>query len=223
MALTSTIKYCTNADIYDVLPDINKYHNRSRITGWKASATNFAASVAVSDTLDLYYADSTGLVQDLYWDGALISEITFPTTSKTTLDTAITLAASAINLSSTAGFGEDDIIKIDNEYLILGAADSDFAMAIGQRGILGTQAVSHVDESDVYLVVDATADLAADASESSSASFLYDTSSDKVILITDGKNPADYMIETGADYSAYITRIRIKASRMLESQLDPRM
>ena len=52
--------------------------------------------------------------------------------------------------------------------------------------------------------------------------FMYDSDLDKLFLITTD-NPQDFLIESGLDYSAYLTRIIKKASRMLESQLDSRM
>ena len=128
MAVTSTIEYCENTDVFDVFPDINKYRNTTRIIGW------------VVHSGDLYRADSCGLVTQLFTDGKELGD------------------------------------------------------AEANSGV--------VNENDEWY---------------------YDSALDAVYYYNDATSPADMMMESGADYTTYLQRMRRKASRMVESQLDSRM
>ena len=125
MAVTSTIEYCENTDVFDVFPDINKYRNTTRIIGW------------VVHSGDLYRADSCGLVTQLFTDGKELGD------------------------------------------------------AEANSGV--------VNENDEWY---------------------YDSALDAVYYYNDATSPADMMMESGADYTTYLQRMRRKASRMVESQLD---
>ena len=83
MATTSTITYCTEADIHDVYSDFKKYDNKTRILGWKLGASNIGVD-ASQDSIDIYYADNVGFVHDLYFDGAKVQEIGYNLTKYST-------------------------------------------------------------------------------------------------------------------------------------------
>jgi hypothetical protein len=57
MAVTSTIEYCTDRDIYDVYPQIKAADSKTRIYGWVTHSSN------------LYRADDCGLVTQLFSNG----------------------------------------------------------------------------------------------------------------------------------------------------------
>ena len=57
MAVTSTIEYCTDRDIYDVYPQIKQADSKTRIYGWVTHSSN------------LYRADDSGLVTQLFAGG----------------------------------------------------------------------------------------------------------------------------------------------------------
>ncbi len=57
MAVTSTIEYCTDRDIYDVYPQIKSSDSKTRIYGWVVHSSN------------LYRADNAGLVTQLFAEG----------------------------------------------------------------------------------------------------------------------------------------------------------
>ena len=118
MAATNDQQYCQNDDMLDNYPDIIKFNNRTRIMGWKAGPTNFIANINFS-SLDLYYADGTGHIRDLYWDGAQMHEQAYATTAKTTLTLANSLTATSFAVADEGGLALDDICKINNEYFKL--------------------------------------------------------------------------------------------------------
>ena len=57
MAVTSTIEYCTDRDIYDVYPQIKTADAKTRIYGWVTHSSN------------LYRADNCGLITQLFANG----------------------------------------------------------------------------------------------------------------------------------------------------------
>jgi|TARA_R100000458_G_scaffold10425_1_gene8271 hypothetical protein len=57
MALTSTIEYCTDRDIFDVYPQIKSADSKTRIYGWVVHSSN------------LYRADNAGLTTQLFANG----------------------------------------------------------------------------------------------------------------------------------------------------------
>ena len=57
MAVTSSIAYCTNRDLYDVYPQLKSADTKTRIYGW------------VVHSGSLYRADDSGLITQLFADG----------------------------------------------------------------------------------------------------------------------------------------------------------
>lgn len=57
MAVTSTIEYCTDRDIYDVYPQVKSTDSKTRIYGWVVHSSN------------LYRADNCGLTTQLFTNG----------------------------------------------------------------------------------------------------------------------------------------------------------
>jgi hypothetical protein len=57
MAVTSTIEYCTDRDVYDVYPQIKTADAKTRIYGWVTHSSN------------LYRADNCGLITQLFANG----------------------------------------------------------------------------------------------------------------------------------------------------------
>ena len=58
MAVTSTIEYCTDRDLQDLLPNLSEFDFKRRIYNWKST-----------DTTNQYQAFNTGLITQLYFDG----------------------------------------------------------------------------------------------------------------------------------------------------------
>ena len=57
MAVTSSIAYCSERDLFDVYPQIKTSDTKTRVFGWVVHSSN------------LYRADNTGLVTQLFADG----------------------------------------------------------------------------------------------------------------------------------------------------------
>ena len=58
MAVSSTIEYCTDRDLQDMLPNISAFDLKRRIYNWKTT-----------DTSNQYQAFNTGTITQLYFDG----------------------------------------------------------------------------------------------------------------------------------------------------------
>ena len=224
MATTSTITYCTEADIHDVYSDFKKYDNKTRILGWKLGASNISSD-ASQDTIDVYYADNVGFVHDLYIDGSKVQEIDYSITKyATTLSGLDAMSSSSLPVNSISNFASGDFIKIGNEYIQISGTSGVgpvITFSEGGRGMFGTGRQRHGSTTTVSNMMSLSLHVTIDTANAV-RQFMYDSDLDKLFLITTN-NPQDFMVESGLDYSAYLTRIIKKASRMLESQLDSRM
>ena len=216
MAITSTITYCSNQDLFDIFPDFGKYNNRVKVTGWELALSN------VTETLDLYVANSPGYIKDLYFDRSKSSNAGFPSTAATALAEGLDVDETGADVNSATKFAAGDIIKIGSEYMKVSSILSNTLTVT--RGVANTPAVIHATSASVYILIDASVDAQDDGAISSGGTvFVYDSGLDKVLLLTDNLNPADYDVHAGVDFETYTTRIRQRASRMIESLLDHRM
>ena len=87
MALSSTIELCTNRDLQDVYPHISEYDLKRRLYNFQADSAN-----AYDSTLDLYYLNGSGLVTELFFNGAKMNKITYSSTNVSALNGAMTAA-----------------------------------------------------------------------------------------------------------------------------------
>ena len=111
MAVTSTIEYCTDREVLDVFPNLSGFDLKRRIFGWKSGILNFS-----DGAIDIYFVHNTGVVSDLFWDGAKVDELTFTSGSSITtkLDGAMTRAATQFFVEAGHGLEGNDIVKVDN-------------------------------------------------------------------------------------------------------------
>ena len=221
MAVTSTIEYCTNRDLQDIYPHISEYDLKRRLYNFQADSAN-----AYDSTLDLYYLNGSGLVTELFFNGAKMNKITYSTTNVSALDGSITAAQTeAIDhtvVGGTTPLATTDIIKIDDEYMrIITITDSD-TFVLSDRGFFGSSPVFHYDDAKIYSIIDASLEVQDAASNSDAPSFLYDSDLDTLILISD-VDINQHIIEAGDDWSTIRQRFRRKASRLMESRLDNRL
>ena len=221
MATAAT--YCTHKELKRVFPQLDSFDGKKQVYGWTLGLTDF-----YDTSIDSYYANNTGLINTLFWDGAKIDEITYSTTEITQVATAFTPSASSLVLDSTTGLAANDIIKINNEYMIITSVTDgttlNIASAASKRGLFGTSAQHHPVDSSVYKIIDATTDIGDSASAGTDAlSFVYDTDLDLCILLVSGADPNDYLVEAGEDFTTVVTQFRGDASRYLDSMLDPNM
>ena len=214
--------YCTHKELKRVFPQLDSFDGKKQVYGWSLGGTNIWDS-----QIEIYYANNTGLVSQLYWDGAEINNIAFNTTETTKLDGALTPSAAVFYVDASHGLAANDIVKIDNEYLRVTSVDSDTihtASAGTNRGLFGSAAQHHANDASVYKIIDASVDIADDASADPDAlSFVYDTDLDLCLLTTSTGAPNNYLVEAGEDFTTLVTQFRTDASRYLDSMLDPNM
>lgn len=219
---TNTFSYATQANFKDYFPHLMGSDNKSPVYNWTLGYNNFHDT-----SVDLYFSHNTGLVSQLYWDGAEVDKITYNTTQNTEVKVAITPDAATIDVDDTTGFGAGDIIKINNEYIKVTAVTDGDTLAIttpaSNRGLFNTTAQHHAVDSNVYLIIDVSADVGdASSAGKSGLGFLYDSDLDTTLLIIDGNNPNDYVVESGTDYNTYMDNQLYRASMELNNMLDNR-
>ena len=212
--------YCTHKELKRVYPQIDAFDTKTPIYGWALGLENWYDTL-----LDVYFANNTGLVTDLFWDGAKVDKIAYNETETTKIDGAISAGLATISVDSGHGIAANDIIKIDNEYIRVDSiSTNDLNVTAGTgRGLFGTGSQSHADDASVYLIVDAGQDVGSATSASDAPSFIYDSDLDLCLIIIDSKDPNDYLVEAGEDFTALVTQFRTDASRYLDSKLDPNL
>ena len=208
--------YCTHRQLKDVFPQVDSFDSKRSLYGWSLGLTDF------DSTLDIYWADDTGLVTELFWDGAKVLKQDFPSTHLTTVDGAFDADLALLNVASGSGLAVGDIIKIGNEYLDVTSISTNAIQTNSGRGMFGTSSADLVDGAKVYLVHNLDSGQGA-GGVSAYPSFVYDSDLDKVLLITVTKDPNDYKVEAGEDFETLITRITANASRYLDAKLDPNL
>ena len=221
MATAAT--YCTHTELKRVFPQLDSFDGKKQVYGWSLGLQNF-----YDTSLDIYYANNTGLVNQLFWNGAEVDKIAFNSTETTQVKVAITPDLAAIDVDDTSVFGANDIIKIDNEYMQVTAITDGDTLAIStpssNRGLFGTSAQHHAVDASVYKIIDASVDVGDSASADPDAlSFVYDTNLDLCFLVTNSADPNDSLTEVGEDFKSLVTQFRGDASRYLDSMLDPNM
>ena len=217
--------YCTHKELKRVYPQIDAFDAKTPIYGWSSGLTDY-----YDTSMDIFYAANTGLITDLFIDGAKIDKIAYNTTETTQVKTAINPSLASINIDSTAGFAAYDIIKIGNEYMMVTAITDGDTLAIAtpetNRGLFGTSAQHHAVDTSVYIIINTDEDIGDSTSAGRVYSFVYDTDLDLCLLVGDDlttNDPNDNLIEAGEEFTTMITQFRTDASRYLDSKLDPNL
>ena len=215
---TNKPTYATTSDLRDIYPNIDKYDTKKPVYGWQTAITNWYDS-----DLDLYYANNSGLVNSLFWNGAKTNKIAYNTTETTKVDGAFTSNATTFYVDAGHGLGANDIIKIDNEYLrIVGVSDDTIAVSTPSvsRGLFDTSANAHANDTSVYKIIDASVDVGDNESQGEDALlFVYDSDLDLCIAVS-GNDPKDNLLESGEDWTTHKTDLLYKASRYFDSYVD---
>jgi len=209
--------YCTHKELKRVFPQLDSFDGKKQIYGWEASVTN-----EIDTLIDLYYANNTGLVSQLFADGHEVPMTAFNTTATTTLDEDESTTSTNMGVADDSAFAINDIIKINNEYMLVNSITTGI-ISIKDRGIFGTSITSHSSGDNVYKITDA-GDYATDDGDNELNFFhtVYDSDLDKVLLLAT-TNPNDSLMEAGEDFTTLVTQYRTDASRYLDSMLDPNM
>ena len=215
--------YCTHKELKRVFPQLDTFDGKKQVYGWSLGLSDFADG----NTIDLYYANNTGLVTQLFWDGAEVDDFGFPTTHDTLTATVISTGSTSFDVDGGHNLDANDIIKIGNEYMRIVSVSTNtvtVSTPATNRGLFGSAAQMHGLDVPVYKVIDSVADVNDSASASpQSLGFVYDSELDLCLLTTLNTDPNDYLVEAGEDFTTLVTQYRTDASRYLDSMLDPNM
>lgn len=198
--------YCTHKELKRVFPQLDSFDGKKPIYGWTALFTHAGFS--------LYQGDNSGLVTDLFKDGQDLSSYQKTENyvdSTTSTNEAIDIIETAIDVVDASVFAYGDIIKIDDEKMLITNIGGNTITV--DRGFLGTSTASHSTATDIYIGVTWTEE----------NQWLYSSQDDEVLIYANTFNPADLLIETGEQFTTVVTQYRTDASRYLDSMLDPNM
>jgi len=213
---TTTFTYATQQNLIDYFPNISSGDSKKPVYNWVASVSN-----EIDGQIDMYYANNTGLVDQLFADGHKVLMTAFNTTATTTLDDNETSTSTNISVADESAFAADDIIKINDEYMIVNATSSG-VITVTDRGIFGSSITTHTSGDNVYKIMDA-GDYGDDDSDNELNFFhaVYDTDLDKVLLLAT-TDPNDILMEAGSDFKTIVNRQLYRASMELNNMLDNR-
>jgi len=217
---TTDFRYATQTNFKDYFPHlVSMSDNKNPVYNWTQGLSDFH-----DGSIDLYFTHNTGLISQLFWDGAEVDKITFNTTETTQVKVAITPAATSIDIDDTTSFGAGDIIKINDEYMrVTAVTDSDtLSTAATTRGLFNTNAQHHAVDASVYKIIDVSADVGDATQVSPNLSFVYDSSLDLCLLTSEDQDPNDYTVESGSDWSTLMDKHLTRASMELNNMLDNR-
>jgi hypothetical protein len=198
--------YCTHKELKRVFPQLDSFDGKKPIYGWTALFTHAGFS--------LYQGDNSGLVTDLFKDGQDLSSYQKTENyvdSTTNTNEAIDIIETAIDVVDGSVFAYGDIIKIDDEKMLITNIGGNTITV--DRGFLGTSTASHSTATDIYIGITWTEE----------NQWLYGSQDDEVLIYANTFNPADLLIEAGEQFTTLVTQFRTDASRYLDSMLDPNM
>ena len=222
---TSNIQYCTHRDIKDTYPAINEFDTKTPIYGWEKDHDSYGTGSS-DDDFDFYHANNTGLVTQLYFDGA--EGVSLSATQVALTNESFARNDDTLTVDAGHGLAVGDIIKVSSEYMIISAVSTNDISLV--RGRFGTSADAISNDTAVYLILDNSTlkDNSGLTTDASPYYYYYDSDLDFVFLVVDGEatggaNPADHLLEAGEDFSTVVTQFRTDASRYLDSRLDPNL
>ena len=162
----------------------------------------------------LYEAFDSGFVSVLFQEGEDLTpyqKTESYTDSTANTDEAVDIIETAIDVTDTSVFGYGDIIKIDDEkMLITNIAGSSLHV---KRGFLGTHTATHNTGVDIHIGVE----------WSEAKQWLSNAGCDSVLLYeANSTDPNDLVMETGLDNSTYYDQMLVDASMELNNLLDAR-
>ena len=197
--------YCTHKQLKRIFPQMDAFDNKRQIVGWSSESL---------DAIGLYVAYNSGLVTQLFIDGA--SQEAGNQTVGTSAATAVnngggyTATATTIVVDNGGVFTDPQYIKIGSEILGI-TAISTHSLTV-TRGELGTSAAAIADDASVYQHFNPSAN----------GQNLYDSDNDFIIMRY-GSNPVNLLTEGGEDFTDLISQYLGDASRFLDSRLDPNL
>lgn len=198
--------YCTHKELKRVFPQLDEFDNKVPVYGWTQLFTHSG--------YELYESFDSGLVTTLFKDGedlAPYQKVESYSDSTANTDEAVDIIETAIDVTDGSVFGYGDIVKIDDEKMLVTNISSNTITV--KRGFLGTTAVTHNTGVDVYIGVE----------WSEENQWLYNSGCNSLLFYSESVNPSDVLIEAGEDFTSLVTQFRTDASRYLDSKLDPNL
>ena len=198
--------YCTHKELKRVFPQLDEFDNKVPVYGWTQLFTHGG--------YELYESFDSGLVTTLFKDGedlAAYQKVESYSDSTANTDEAVDIIETAIDVTDGSVFGYGDIIKIDDEKMLITNISSNTITV--KRGFLGTTAVAHNTGVDVHIGVE----------WSEENQWLYNSGCNSLLFYSLSVNPSDVLIEAGEDFTGLVTQFRTDASRYLDSKLDPNL
>ena len=198
--------YCTHKELKRVFPQLDEFDTKTPIYGWNQLFTHGG--------YELYESFDSGLITTLFKDGEDLSpyqknESYSDSTANT--NEAVDIIETAIDVTDGSVFGYGDIIKIDNEKMLVTNISSNTITV--KRGFLGTTTATHNTGVDVYIGVE----------WSEENQWLYNSGCNSILFYANSINPSDVLMEAGEDFTTLVTQFRTDASRYLDSKLDPNL
>tara|TARA_R100000329_G_scaffold133493_1_gene113262 strand:+ start:649 stop:1833 length:1185 start_codon:yes stop_codon:yes gene_type:complete len=199
--------YCTHRDLKDVFPSIDEFDSKEALYGW--------VELFSHGGYKLYESFNTGLVTVLFQDGEDLTPYkkveSYSDSSANTAE-AVDIIETAIDVSDGSVFGYGDIIKIDDEKMLITNISSNTLTV--KRGFLGTTTATHNTATDIYIGVE----------WSEAKQWLFSEGNDSVLIYElNTTNPNDHLLESGDDWSTIITRYISNATKYLDSRLDGKL
>ena len=198
---TNQPTYAESSDVRDIYPNIDKYDLKIKLY-------NF-----VSDN-SYYVHYNSGIVNNFFIDGKdqQSGYQVIGTTKSTQVNygSGYSATATSIVVDDGTALTDDTYIKIGSEILLITDITSDTLTVT--RGHFGTTAATIANDSNVYK----------DFQPSSNGDWLYDADND-FLITKQSSDPSDNLCESGEDYAGIFTDQLYKASRYLDSYLDPSM
>ena len=193
--------YAESSDVRDIYPNIDKYDLKVKLYDFVADNSYY-----------VHY--NSGVVNNFFIDGKDLQtgRQTISSTADTRVDNESGYSATATSIVVDDGdaLTAATYIKIGSEILFL-VSKSTNTLAV-TRGHFGTVASAIVDNAAVYNHFQ----------PSVNGDWLYDSDND-FLITKQGSDPSDNLCESGEDYASIFTDQLYKASRYLDSYLDPSM
>ena len=196
--------YCTERDLKDVFPEVDSFDSKTPIYGW--------VQLFSHGGFKLYEAFNTGLTTVLFQNGEDLTpcqQVESYSDSTANTNEAVDIIETEIDTTDGTVFGYGDIIKIDDEKMLVTNISADKLTV--KRGFLGTSNATHTTATDIEIGVE----------WSEAKQWLYSGGNDSVLLYeANSTDPNDLLVESGEDFSTLKTRYMQNASEYLDSRLD---
>ena len=204
--MATDFKYASQSDLNRYVGDIvADADSKRQIYDWTSETYN-------SNTF--YVAYNSGFTSQLFIDGKSqqSGNQTIGTTKIDDCGEDVSIGETQIDVTLHTNFTDESFIKINDEVMYVRAvADASPDEITCIRGVLGTTESEHASGDDIFQYFIPAAD----------GDNLYDPNNDLIIL-KNGSDPNDLVVEAGFDNSTYYDQMLVDASMELNNLLDAR-